>query len=86
MTIKYITDSETANLSNVKVKEDNLNIQYNSNFISNSNIDLNITNYSICIYERYIHSFIYIYINSQLLLIVILSFFLFKINMIIYLI
>ncbi|OUM69878.1 hypothetical protein PIROE2DRAFT_2067 [Piromyces sp. E2] len=54
MTIKYITDLENDILSGVTVKEDNLNIQYNSDFISDSQIDLNISNYSICIYESHI--------------------------------
>ncbi|ORX41649.1 hypothetical protein BCR36DRAFT_416642 [Piromyces finnis] len=54
MTIKYIKDNEIDNISNLKVKENNLNIQYNSDFISNSQIDLKITNYSIYIYESQI--------------------------------
>ncbi|ORX76469.1 hypothetical protein BCR32DRAFT_271259 [Anaeromyces robustus] len=51
MTISYVTDNKI-NYSNIKVKEENLNLQYNSDFVSNSQINLNIKEYSLYIYEN----------------------------------
>jgi len=53
MTISYIEGDDAINSSSkIKIKENNLNIQYNSDFISDSKIDLNSNNYSTFIYER----------------------------------
>ncbi|KAL6612582.1 hypothetical protein U3516DRAFT_592861 [Neocallimastix sp. 'constans'] len=52
MTISYIEGDDAINSSSkIKIKENNLNIQYNSDFISDSKIDLNSNNYSTFIYE-----------------------------------
>jgi len=58
MTVSYIEGSDINNLSNTKTQINELNIQYNSEFISNSQIDLNVTNYSVYIYEKYFYFFI----------------------------
>jgi hypothetical protein len=53
MTISYIEGDDAINSSSkIKIKENNLNIKYNSDFISDSKIDLNSNNYSTFIYER----------------------------------
>jgi len=54
MTVGYIQNNDIHNLPNVIAQENDLNIQYNSEFVSNSQIDLSIINYSIYIYERYL--------------------------------
>ena len=62
MTVGYIEGNDINNLSNIKTHINELNIQYNSEFITNSQIDLNITNYSINIYERYFYLYIYLFV------------------------